>query len=183
MIGATDIPLDAVGEAQARRLAMRLARWAPQACYCSPLQRCRQMASVVVPDLQPHLDPDLREIDFGQWETRTFAEAAGNAPVLVERWAAFAPDFTFPGGESVSGFLCRVRSVAERMVHAEAKTVLAVTHGGVIRAMICHLLGLEPRRYVAFDVPYSALAVIDLFDGQGVLSALERPEDTEVGDG
>ena len=183
MIGATDIPLDPASEVRARKLAVQLARWAPQTCYCSPMQRCRQMASAVVPALPPHIDTDLREIDFGQWETRTFAEAAGNDPFLVDRWAAFSPDFAFPGGESVGGFLCRVQSAAERMIHTEAKTVLAVTQGGVVRAMICHLLGLEPQHYVAFDVPYSALAVIDLFDGKGVLAALERPEDTEVGDG
>jgi len=57
--------------------------------------------------------------------------------------------------------------------------VLAVAHGGVIRTMICHLLGLEPHRYVAFDVPYAALAVIDVFDGRGVLAALERLEVAE----
>jgi broad specificity phosphatase PhoE len=65
------------------------------------------------------------------------------------------------------------------LIHAEAQTVLAVTHGGVIRAMICHLLALEPRQYVAFDVPYAAMVVIDLFDGKGVLAALERPEPQE----
>ena len=54
--------------------------------------------------------------------------------------------------------------------------MLAVTHGGVIRTMICHLLGLEPQQYVVFEVPYAALVVIDLFDGKGVLAALERSE-------
>ena len=53
--------------------------------------------------------------------------------------------------------------------------MLAVTHGGVVRAMICHLLGLEPRKYVAFRAPYAAIAAIDLFDGQGVLALLEPP--------
>ena len=176
MIGATDLPLDTAGAAQARTLAQRLARWAPQACYCSPMQRCRQTASAVVADLPPQIDTDLREIDFGEWETRTFAEAARHDPSLVDRWARFSPDFAFPGGESASGFLCRVRSAAQRLVDAEARIVLAVTHGGVIRTMICHLLGLEHRQYVAFDVPYCGLAVIDLLDGKGVLAALERPE-------
>ncbi len=173
LIGATDLPLDPAGEAQARALAVRLARWTPRACYCSPMQRCRQTASAIVPDLPPQVDADLREIDFGEWETRTFAEAAGDNPALVDRWAAFSPDFAFPGGESVGGFLCRVRGAAQRLVDAEARTVLAVTHGGIVRTMLCHLLGLEPRHYVAFDVPYCGLAVIDLLDGKGVLAALE----------
>ncbi len=181
MIGATDVPLDPAGEVPTRSLTERLTRWAPQACYCSPLQRCRQTAAAVVPDLLAQVDADLREVDFGEWETRTFAEAAGEDPTLVDRWAEFSPDFAFPGGESVGDFLGRVRSAADRLTHAEAQTVLAVTHGGVVRTMICHLLGLEPRHYLAFDVRYSALAVIDLQDGKGVLAALERPDEAEDG--
>jgi alpha-ribazole phosphatase len=183
LIGATDVPLDPSAESRARTAAGRLARWNPQTCICSPMQRCRQTAAAVAPDLVPHFDPDLREIDFGRWETKAFAEAAAKDPSLVDRWAAFAPDFAFPGGESVADFLHRVHAAADRLIHAEAETVLVVTHGGVIRTMICHLLGLESRRYVAFDVPYLATAVIDLFDGQGVLATLERPEAAEAGNG
>lgn len=179
LIGATDVPLNPVGEAQANALAVRLNRWEPQVCYCSPMQRCRQMAAAVVPHLTPHVDPDLREIDFGQWETRTFAEAAADNPSLVDRWAALSPDFAFPGGESVGHFLHRVHAASDRLSRAEADVVLAVTHGGVIRTMICHLLGIEPRQYVAFSVPYAAIVVIDLFDTKGVLVALERPDAVE----
>lgn len=179
LIGATDLPLDAFGQRQGQALARRLTRWGPQTCVCSPMQRCRQMAALVAPELPPQVDADLREIDFGRWETRTFAEAAAEDASLVDRWAAMSPQFGFPGGETVGGFLSRVRAAAERLIQTKAETVLAVTHGGVIRTMICHLLGLAPNRYVAFDVPYAALVVIDLFDGKGVLAAMERSETTE----
>jgi alpha-ribazole phosphatase len=179
LIGATDVALDPAAEADAKAMAGRVARWLPQVCYCSPMQRCRQTAAAVAPQLSPRIDADLREIDFGQWETRTFAEAAAENPTLIDCWAQFRPDFAFPGGERIADFLHRVRAAAERLIHAEAETVLAVAHGGVIRAMMCHLLGLEPRHYVAFSVPYASTVVIDLFDGKGVLAALERPEPTE----
>jgi broad specificity phosphatase PhoE len=143
------------------------------------MQRCRQMAALAAPNLSPQTDPDLREIDFGRWETWTFAEAAAQDPSLVDRWAQMSPQFAFPGGECLGDFVRRVRAAADRLIRAEAETVLAVAHGGVIRTMICHLLGLEPHRYVAFDVPYAALAVIDVFDGRGVLAALERLEVAE----
>jgi alpha-ribazole phosphatase len=175
LIGSTDVPLDPLGEAQASSIASRVMRWSPEVCFCSPMQRCRQMAAIIVPQLPPQFDPDLREIDFGHWETKTFAEAASQDPSLVDRWAAFHDDFTFPGGESVGDFLHRVRAAVDRLIHAEAQTILAVTHGGVIRTMICQLLGLESRQYLAFDIPYAAMAVIDLFNGKGVLAALERP--------
>lgn len=182
-IGATDPPLDSYGQQQAKALAGRLARLAPQRCYCSPKLRCRQTASAAMPEMTAQLDEQLREIDFGQWENRTFAEIARDQPLLVDRWASFAADFAFPGGESLQGFMDRVRAAADRLVQDDAETVLAVTHGGVIRAMLCHLLGLEPQKYLIFDVPYAAMAVVDLFDGRGVLMALERAEALEAAHG
>ncbi len=183
LIGSTDVPLAVLGDAESQRLADRVARWMPQLCFSSPMQRCRQTAEAVAAGLPLHVDADLREIDFGRCECRTFAEAAAEDPGLSDRWAAFTADFGFPGGEKLESFLGRARAAADRLAHAEASTVLAVTHGGVIRAMICHLLGLEARHYVAFDVPYTAIAVIDLFAGKGVLKTLERPDAAEVGHG
>jgi alpha-ribazole phosphatase len=184
LIGSTDAALDPMGETQARLVADRILQWSPELCCCSPMRRCRRTASIVASQLPLDVDPDLREIDFGHFETKTFSEAAVDDPTLADRWAAFGGDFAFPGGESVGDFLRRVCSATERLIHSPARTILAVTHGGVIRAMICLLLGLDPRRYLAFDVPYAGLAVIDVFDkGNGVLLALERPEPTEAGHG
>jgi len=179
LIGATDVALDPAGLRQAAEAADRVRRWSPEACYCSPMQRCRQTAAAVTPDLAPSIDRDLREIDFGRWEKRTFSEAAAMEPALVQRWADFDMGFTFPGGENVGEFMGRVRAAAERLVRAQQQTVLVVAHGGVIRTMICHLLGIELRKYLAFDVPYLTMVVIDLFDGRGVLSALWPPERKE----
>jgi broad specificity phosphatase PhoE len=181
LIGATDLPLDPIGQRQGQALARRLARWSPETCFCSPMQRCRQMAALVAPELPPQLDLDLREIDFGRWEMLTLAEAAADNPSLLDRWAEMNLDCRFPGGETVGGFLDRVRAAAEQLIHAQAETVLAVTHGGVIRMMLCHLLGLAPQQHMVFDVPYAVTVVIDLFDGKGVLVALERPEEVAHG--
>jgi broad specificity phosphatase PhoE len=138
----------------------------------------------MVPGMPIHFDEDLREIDFGRCEERSFEEVAAENPGLVSRWTAFEPDFAFPGGERLGDFLHRVRATADRMARQDADTILSVTHGGVIRAMICYLLGLEPRQYVLFDVGYAAMAVIELHDGKGVLTALESaevPEDASHG--
>ena len=175
-IGSTDSVLDAVGESQVRALTGRVQRLRPEVCYCSPLQRCRQTASAMVPDLPLSCEKRLREIDFGQWERRTFEDVARDHPAQVAQWAEFAPEFTFPGGENLAHFVQRVRAAAELLCHTDAQTVLAVTHGGVIRLMLCHLLGLDLRKYVVFDVGYASLAVIDLFEDGGVLTALERVE-------
>lgn len=184
LIGGTDLPIDAAGHAQACALAERLARLAPGRCCSSPMLRCRETVrpiAVTMPGLRLEFDDDLREIDFGQWENHTFEEAAAANPRLIDDWAAFSPDFAFPGGERVGDFLRRVHAAADRMARDEADCVLAVAHGGVIRTMICHLLGLEPWQYVAFKVGYAGLVVIRMFGERGVLTGLENVEEAADG--
>ncbi|MGA2032948.1 MAG: histidine phosphatase family protein [Thermoguttaceae bacterium] len=180
-VGRTDPPLDPIGRRQSQTLAAEIGRLKPQRVYCSPLERCRQTAAAIAPDLAFTLDDDLREIDFGHWENMTFDEVAAREPALVEHWATRPDDFAFPGGEKVGDFLARVRRAADRMARDDAEVVLAVTHGGVIRAMLCCLLGLEAQQYVLFSIGYAATAVIDLFDGRGVLAYLGNPVLAEGG--
>jgi alpha-ribazole phosphatase len=183
LIGASDVPLDPSSDAQLEALAERLAQWSPKVCYCSPMLRCRETAKRIAPHLPPQLDADLREIDFGRWENRRYSEIAAEDPALIDSWAAFAPDFAFPEGESVKSFLGRVHHIADRIAEQIEQTAVLVAHGGVIRAMLCHYLGLEPRKYVAFDISYAGLAAIDLYDGGGILIALERGDAPERKDG
>jgi alpha-ribazole phosphatase/probable phosphoglycerate mutase len=53
----------------------------------------------------------------------------------------------------------------------EAK-IGVMTHGGVIRTMICLALGLDAKNYLLFDVRPASLTVLELFDQGGVLSGL-----------
>ena len=175
-VGSTDVPADARGLHQARTLASLVRFRKPDRCYCSPLVRARQTADVIceTTDLQLQVDDDLREVDFGRWECKTFEEIAADAPEAVNRWAASSEEFTFPGGESVAGFLCRIHRAAHRLAEDCAEVVLAVTHAGVIRGMICHLLGLPPRDYLLFDIRHAACTTIALADGKGVLTGLNE---------
>jgi len=170
LLGATDAPLSDVGERQAAALGDALRRCNPDRCLSSPLHRARQ--TVDLAGLPVEIDPDLREVDFGQWEGMTFAQAASADPEAAGRWAAFDLDFAFPGGDRLDDFLSRVSALADRLAADPAQRIAVVTHGGVIRAMICHLLGLDRKNYVLFNVQPASLTTIDLFAGKGVLSGL-----------
>ena len=117
-----------------------------------------------------HAEYDLREIDFGRWEGLLFAEIAPGDSELVKRWSAWDREFAFPDGEAVAGFLARTGAVAERLAARPEETVLVVAHGGVIRALICHLLKLPPQNYLLFDVKPARLATLDLFSEGAVLT-------------
>ena len=145
-LGSTDAAVGRRRPAAGRGAGGVAPREAPvRAMRVQPAPRAAQTAEILrsATGCAPETDPDLREIDFGRWEGKTFSEIRDSSPEEVERWARFAADFAFPGGESLRDFLGRVRRAADRLAADEAETVLAVTHGGVIKAMLCHLLGLE----------------------------------------
>jgi alpha-ribazole phosphatase len=177
LVGRTDIPINAEGRRQAQAMAPYIAEKRPDRRLCSPLLRARQTAEIVIgaTGLDIEENPDLREIDFGRWEQRTFQEISASEPELVERWAAWEEDFSFPEGESLREFAGRVRHAADYMMGTGTSRVLAVTHGGVIRAMICHLLGLSMSQYLLFDIKPASLTTIEVFDGRGVLIELRNP--------
>ncbi len=172
-IGRTDIPLAPEGRRQAAALAGKLGRLEGAYILCSPLLRALETARIALGEEGAFtIDDDLREIDFGRWELMNFAQIAADDPAAGERWAALENEFTFPGGESIGAFRRRIGAVAGRIATDPAGTVAAFTHGGVIRLLICHFLGLEPRRYLLFDVRPGSLSEISIEGEKGVLTRL-----------
>ncbi|NTV14684.1 MAG: histidine phosphatase family protein [Desulfobulbaceae bacterium] len=174
-IGASDIPLAESGPGQVARLAQVVAPFAPGVTLGSPLLRARQTVALLAETVELGAvseDHDLREIDFGRWERLSFAEIAVGDAELVQRWAVWAEDFAFPAGEAVAAFLARTGAVAERLAARPEDTVLVVAHGGVVRALLCHLLKLPPRNYLLFDIKPARLATVDLYPEGGVLTGL-----------
>ena len=172
-IGRTDVPLSEDGKRQAAALAGEIGRLNGAHILCSPLLRTRETAEIALGAVGAcSIDSDLREIDFGRWEGMGFAEIAAADPAAVERWAALDEDFAFPGGESIGDFSKRIGAVAGRIAADPAETVVAVTHGGVIRYLICRFLGLEDRHYLLFDVRPGSLSEISIEEGKGVLTRL-----------
>lgn len=133
--GQIDVPLNALGLAQAARLAERLAGEPVDAIACSDLLRTRQTASPAARrlELEPLPDAGLREQAFGAFEGLSFADCIERHPEAFVAWQRHDPAFATPGGESVLRFharvLAAVRAIAAR--HAGGR-VAVVTHGGVL---------------------------------------------------
>jgi alpha-ribazole phosphatase len=171
-VGSTDVPLSEEGRAQMVMLRPTLAAMGIDTLMTSPLRRCTESLGLLELGLPVCLEPDLREIDFGRWEGKTFAEIEARDPGLVQGWAQGGRDFCFPEGESVAEFSARIEAVRNRLLTLEAQTVLLVTHGGVIRSLICSLLGLSLDNYLLFQVAKGQYSTIDLHSEGGVLTGL-----------
>jgi alpha-ribazole phosphatase len=173
-IGKTDVPLSSKGKRQADRLRMYLESRPRAVILSSPLRRCMETAEIAAEPLglRVEVDEDLCEIDFGRWECLSFDEIAAANAGAVEGWARYDRDFAFPGGERIGDFLDRISRVGNRLVSHGAESAIAFTHGGVIRALICHFLKLAPRNYLLFEVSPASVTSIRLFKEGGVLTGL-----------
>jgi broad specificity phosphatase PhoE len=139
------------------------------------MRRCLETAEAVIggSGMEAEVRAGLREIDFGAWERRTFAEMSEIDPEGIQRWLRFDRQFSFGGGEKLGTFFSRVKREAARIAEAPGEKILVFAHGGVIRTLICHFLGLSLRSYFMLEIGPASLTAIDLFDGgKGVLSLL-----------
>ncbi|MDE2570948.1 MAG: histidine phosphatase family protein [bacterium] len=148
--GQTDVDLSLLGRAQARALGKRLCDERFACCVSSDLRRARETAEVMLAEMSSppklRLEPDLREMHFGQWEGLTFDEVSARWPdeaANFRRHTLLAP----PEGERWSEFDARVSGAFER-ARSEVSAndaLLFVVHGGVIHALVRRLLGFGDR--------------------------------------
>ena len=138
--GRLDLVAD---DALTQEAALHLHRTLPPgvAVRRSPARRCRQLASALAslrPGLAVAVDPDLQEMDFGQWEGRSWDDIGEPA---MSAWTRDFASHRPGGGESVQQLLGRVRRAMER--ERDGDDALWITHAGVIRAARLLLSGVR----------------------------------------
>ena len=133
--GQIDVPLNAVGRAQAACLARRLAVEPQRPLFCSDLTRAVETAAPVGQAWRAHAQalPAFREQSFGVLEGLDVPTIRERHPDLWARWLEHAADFALPGGESLRQFHARVIGAVQELAHSFPGQVLTVvTHGGVL---------------------------------------------------
>lgn len=169
------VHLSPEGRAQAERLARRLRREAPVALYTSPQPRTHQTASLIAEHcaVLPEPCPALDEIDFGAWTGRDFAEL--EADPAWHRWNRERGTARPPGGEAMHEVQSRVLRWIESLPsrHSDA-TIVAVSHGDVIKAALAAHLGLSLDAYWRFDVAPASLSALQLWEGGGCVRFLNE---------
>jgi probable phosphoglycerate mutase len=162
--GQTDVPLSAVGEAQARALRAALEGMRFAALYASDLARVRQTAAPIAAalGLEPRLDARLRERHYGKFETLTYAEARERLPADFARFRDKDPEYDFGSGERLRDFHARaVACVGEIAARHAGDAVLVFTHGGVLEMVYRHALGRGLSSPRDFELPNAALNWIE----------------------
>jgi len=149
MVGWTDLPADLSDTAALSRLSAHLPKDAP--VISSDLSRAIATADALGsrPRL-PH-DPALREMHFGLWEQRTFAEIEAESPDHIRAFWETPGDIRPPGGESWNDLSTRIWAALDRL-QGLGPDVIVVAHFGVIVAALQRAEGVSPEAAFAHRI-------------------------------
>ena len=147
--GSTDYPLTQLGWKQMwSAIEKNPFQW--HQIITSPLIRCANFAKELgqrysIPVMH---DSRIQEIHFGEWENRSAAELMQTNPDALSRFWHNPLNYPPPRGEYLLDFEARVLSAWHDVQQQyTGKKVLLITHSGIIRVIICHILQHPLERF------------------------------------
>ena len=115
----------------------------------------------MLPDMEPVIIDELREMHFGKFEGRSHNDMDGDPE--YQAWLDSGGSMKIPGGDSLKGFMERTSSGFSEAIRAAAdagaETVYIVAHGGTIMSLM-HFLTRDD--YYKFNLPNGAGYVLEL---------------------
>lgn len=179
--GSSDYPLTKTGWQQMWLAAEN--QWSVnqshhwQHIVTSPLTRCADFAQTLGQrySIPVTCDSRIQEMHFGDWENRTAAELLQSDADALSRFWQNPLEHPPPHGEHLLDFENRVLSAWEDFQQQFcSKEVLLVTHGGVIRLLMCHILQHPLERLLEIDVRHASMRHICIEPAQSPRIALTR---------
>ncbi len=174
--GHSDVKLSALGIRQAEGLRDRLSAEQIDAIYSSDLKRALVTAKTIASGRQLAVITcaELREINFGKIEGLNFEEISQLFPEFAAKWRLQRDiNLEFPGGESFNELNSRVSSFADRLRrHTDGEVVLVVAHAGVLRTLICQLMGIELRCIYQIRLDLASLSIVETYPQGAIVSLL-----------
>ena len=165
-MGRREVPLNREGILQAKRVARMLSQLKLDAIYSSPLKRALQTARLLAGknSIPIRVDPDLTEVAFGRWEGFRLEELIRNK--VYQRFINAPLTAKVPGGETIRDVQRRALAATRRAAREFPRgNLLFVSHGDVIRAIICHCLRLPLQEFRRLKIDNGSLTALEV-DGR-----------------
>ncbi|MBT1619773.1 histidine phosphatase family protein [Curtobacterium flaccumfaciens pv. poinsettiae] len=168
--GRTDIPLTDNGVEQAKRAGRYLGDRSFALALSSPLQRARDTAHLI--GVEPELDEDLYEWDYGAYEGLTTPQIKVLRHGPWDLWTDGVPAGDTPG-ENAAEVRVRVERILNRArpVLAEGHDAVFIAHGHVLRALGAAWIRLAPQDGAVLKLGTASVSVLGYEHGRPVIDA------------
>ena len=128
------------------------------AIYSSPLKRCQLLAERLN-GTKIQYDERLLELNFGEWEMKGWNEINQDG---LKVWMDNFVEQKTPGGESFRALWVRVTAFLKDLEKTSFDTIALVTHAGVIRTIIAHILGMPLQNAFQLKLDCGGVSLIIL---------------------
>ncbi len=126
----------------------------------SPLRRCKLLAERLAEGQALSIDPRLKELDFGEWELQTWDQIGEEK---TKRWAENFIDLAPDQGETLASMQTRVLEFWFELAQSNQDNgcLAIVTHAGVIRVLMAHILEIPLKNIFQFNVGYGCVLEVN----------------------
>ncbi len=174
--GHFDIGLSDKGKEQFKKIADSLKNFQLDGLYSSDLRRTREGAQTIgkAHDLSPTPYTEMRELCFGDWEGMSVDEVNSRFPGMLNQRMENIATFQVEGGESFPQLRDRVLPKFQEIVsrHSQGNVVI-VSHGGVNRVILGHILGIPIENIFRLQQQYAAVNIIQFYnDGNATVELM-----------
>ena len=145
MQGSLDSDLTPKGESQIKSLGEWMKEVPFDYLYCSDSGRARKTAEAIskYTGHKLNFDKRLREKNLGIFEGLTSEEARERYPETFQLFKTAGASYVIDEGESTQQLLDRALEAIEKIrIRHPQKVAVLVTHGGVVRVLMKHVLGV-----------------------------------------
>ena len=166
--GCTDIDLSEEGIKQAGLLNNRL-KGNFDYIYTSPLSRAFETANILASDTNKEVivAPEIREINFGEWEGLTVHEIAEKYPEVFKAWRTDKKESYICGGDSsIHNATNRAKKcILDIVSKHKGEKIAIVAHGGIIKAALIGIFGWDMTMYHKMALGNTCINTLTFNDG------------------
>ena len=162
--GTIDVELNENGERQARLTGEKLDQLCIDSVYSSPLSRAYNTARIIASfhDQKVRVIESLTDMNFGVWQGLNREQVKERYPEVFQTWDKSPDRVLIPEAETLSGVRKRIELGLKSILNDHGgKTVVIVSHGLIIKVLLCVVLGMDNSHFWKLRQDNSAVNIFE----------------------
>ena len=175
--GHTDAELTEKGINQAKEAYEKLKSYDFELVFSSDLRRAYNTAEIINSDKRLKINrvPELREINFGEFEGHTFDEIMSKDDKFKKGYFHDNWSYRFPNGESLEEMNHRIITAYRNILKENNdKNILMVLHAGVIRGILANEISDNYKSYWKYDIENCGITRIKYYNDMAILKEMNK---------